>query len=257
MKILISNDDGIRAAGLNALRESLQDRHQVYVVAPDRERSATGHKITLDRPLRVKEWTYPGSNTIGWEVDGTPADCVKLGLEALLPGPPDLVISGINFGPNLGTDVLYSGTVSAAVEGMISDIPSIAISLASHDFCDFSFSSEIIKRVVSTMDGELSSRTLLNINMPPCAPRGIKVTRLGDRRYVNIFDKRIDPRGRVYFWMAGEPSDPDKDDPETDVWAIKEGYVSITPIQFDLTDHAFMKKLESICKKLVDLSGER
>jgi len=134
MKILISNDDGIRAAGLNALRESLQDQHQLYVVAPDRERSATGHKITLDRPLRVKEWTYPGSDTIGWEVDGTPADCVKLGLEALLPEPPDLVISGINFGPNLGTDVLYSGTVSAAVEGMINDIPSIAISLASHEF---------------------------------------------------------------------------------------------------------------------------
>ena len=106
MKILISNDDGIRATGLNALRESLQDQHQVYVVAPDRERSATGHKITLDRPLRVKEWTYPGSSAIGWEVDGTPADCVKLGLEALLPEPPDLVVSGINFGPNLGTDVL-------------------------------------------------------------------------------------------------------------------------------------------------------
>lgn len=250
MKILISNDDGIRAAGLNALRESLQDQHQLYVVAPDRERSATGHKITLDRPLRVKEWTYPGSDTIGWEVDGTPADCVKLGLEALLPEPPDLVISGINFGPNLGTDVLYSGTVSAAVEGMINDIPSIAISLASHEFCDFTFSSEIIKKIVSIMDGGLSARTLLNINTPPCTPRGIKVTRLGDRRYVNIFDKRIDPRGRVYFWMAGEPFDLDKDDPETDVWAIRGGYISITPVQFDLTDYGFMEKLKNICSKI-------
>ncbi|NLJ75819.1 MAG: 5'/3'-nucleotidase SurE [Peptococcaceae bacterium] len=250
MKILISNDDGIRATGLNALRESLQDQHQVYVVAPDRERSATGHKITLDRPLRVKEWTYPGSSAIGWEVDGTPADCVKLGLEALLPEPPDLVVSGINFGPNLGTDVLYSGTVSAAVEGMINDIPSIAISLASFEFNDFSFSSKIIKEVVSAIDGELSPRTLLNINTPPCAPRGIKVTRLGDRRYVNIFDKRIDPRGRVYFWMGGEPFDLDKDDPETDVWAIREGYISMTPVQFDLTDYDFMNRLENICKKI-------
>ncbi|MDD2553810.1 MAG: 5'/3'-nucleotidase SurE [Desulfotomaculaceae bacterium] len=250
MKILISNDDGIQAAGLNALRESLQDQHQVYVVAPDRERSATGHKITLDRPLRVKEWTYPGTDTIGWEVDGTPADCVKLGLEALLPESPDLVISGINFGPNLSTDVLYSGTVSAAVEGMINDIPSIAISLASYEFYDFSFSSEIIKKVVSIVDGQLSSHTLLNINTPPCAPRGIKVTRLGHRRYVNIFDKRIDPRGRVYFWMGGEPFDLDRDDPETDVWAIREGYISITPIQFDLTDIDFMEKLKNICKKI-------
>lgn len=251
MRILISNDDGIQADGLNMLRESLQDRHQIYVVAPDRERSATGHKITVSRPLRVKEWTYPGSTAIGWEVDGTPADCVKLGLEALLPEPPDLVISGINFGPNLGTDVLYSGTVSAAVEGLINDIPSIAISLASREaFCDFSFSGEIIKKLVSTLDGELSPHTLLNINTPPCAPRGIRVTRLGQRRYVNIFDKRTDPRGRVYFWMAGEPFDLDKDDPETDVWAVREGYISITPIQFDLTDYAFMDKLKNICEKI-------
>ncbi|MDD4334699.1 MAG: 5'/3'-nucleotidase SurE [Desulfotomaculaceae bacterium] len=250
MRILISNDDGIQADGLNVLRESLQDQHQVCVVAPDRERSATGHKITVSRPLRVKELTYPGSDTIGWEVDGTPADCVKLGLEALIPEPPDLVISGINFGPNLGTDVLYSGTVSAAVEGMINDIPSIAISLASHEFCDFTFSGELIKKMVSILDDELTPRTLLNINMPPGAPRGIKVTRLGHRRYVNIFDKRIDPRGRIYFWMAGEPFDLDKDDPETDVWAIREGYISITPVQFDLTDYRFMDKLRDICKKI-------
>lgn len=250
MRILISNDDGIQAEGLNELRESLQERHQVFVVAPDRERSATGHKITVHRPLRVKEWTYPGSGTIGWEVDGTPADCVKLGLEALLPEPPDLVISGINFGPNLGTDVLYSGTVSAAVEGIINNIPSIAISLASREYKDFTYSGQLIKKVVSILGGELSPRTLLNINMPPCAPRGIKVTRLGNRRYVNIFDKRVDPRGRVYFWMAGEPFDVDKDDPETDVWAIREGFIAITPIQFDLTDYGFMDKLKIICKKI-------
>lgn len=250
MRILISNDDGIQADGLNELRESLQDQHQVFVVAPDRERSATGHKITVHRPLRVKEWSYPGSETIGWEVDGTPADCVKLGLEALLPEPPDLVISGINFGPNLGTDVLYSGTVSAAVEGIINDIPSVAISLASRDYNDFTFSGQFIKKIVEVLGDKLTPHTLLNINMPPCAPRGIKVTRLGNRRYVNIFDKRTDPRGRVYFWMAGEPFDLDVDDPETDVWAVREGFISITPVQFDLTDYGFMKKLKEICQKI-------
>lgn len=250
MRILLSNDDGIEADGLKELRVALQDQHEIYVVAPDRERSATGHKITVHRPLRVKECTYPGTNVTGWAVDGTPADCVKLGLEALLPGPPDLVISGINFGPNLGTDVLYSGTVSAAVEGIINGIPSIAISLASFEYRDFSFSGKLIKKIVAAMCKELPSRTLLNINTPPGTPQGIKVTRLGNRRYVNIFDKRVDPRGRVYFWMAGEPFDLDEDDPATDVWAVKEGYISITPVQFDLTDYSFLEKLKSTVKKI-------
>lgn len=250
MRILLSNDDGIEADGLNKLRVALQEQNEIYVVAPDRERSATGHKITVHRPLRVKEWNYPGTTATGWAVDGTPADCVKLGLEALLPGPPDLVISGINFGPNLGTDVLYSGTVSAAVEGTINGIPSMAVSLASHEYRDFSFSGSLIKEIVASLGGELPPRTLLNINTPPGTPQGIKVTRLGNRRYVNIFDKRVDPRGRVYFWMAGEPFDLDEDDPETDVCAVKEGYISITPVQFDLTDYSVLEKLRSTVKKI-------
>ncbi|NLI13677.1 5'/3'-nucleotidase SurE [Pelotomaculum propionicicum] len=250
MRILLSNDDGIEADGLNELRAALQEKHEIYVVAPDRERSATGHKITVHRPLRVKEWTYPGSAATGWAVDGTPADCVKLGLEALLPEPPDLVISGINFGPNLGTDVLYSGTVSAAVEGTINGIPSLAVSLASYEFRDFSYAGDFIKQIIAAMGKELPARTLLNINAPPGMPRGTKVTRLGNRRYVNIFDKRTDPRGRVYFWMAGEPFDLDIDDPETDVWAVKEGYISITPVQFDLTDYSFLENLRENIKKI-------
>jgi 5'-nucleotidase len=250
MRILISNDDGIQADGLNELRTSLQDQHKVFVVAPDHERSATGHKITMHRPLRVKECPYPGTDTIGWEVDGTPADCVKLGLEVLLPEPPDLVISGINFGPNLGTDVLYSGTVSAAFEGLINGIPSIAISLATYEYHNFSFSGKIIKEIVSILKGGLPPSTLLNINIPPGTPQGIKVTRLGNRRYVNIFDKRIDPRGRVYYWMAGEPYDIDENDPETDIWAVNEGYISITPIQFDMTDYGFMENLKEISKNI-------
>lgn len=252
MRILISNDDGIEAEGINNLRIFLEKDHELFVVAPDRERSATGHKITMDRPLRVKECSYSGGKTKGWAVDGTPADCVKLGLEALLPAPPDLVISGINFGPNLGTDVLYSGTVSAAIEGIINDVPAIAISLASHEYCDFSDAGGLIKKLVSRIERGITIPGLLNINMPPCCPKGIKVTKLGQRRYVNIFDKRTDPRGKVYFWMGGEPFDLDEEDPNTDIWAVKEGYVSITPLHFDLTDHSFIGSLKTMLTKLVE-----
>lgn len=250
MRILISNDDGISAQGINELRASLQEFNEIFVVAPDRERSATGHKITMHRPLRVKDWPYPGSSAVGWAVDGTPADCVKLGLEALLPQPPDLVISGINLGPNLGTDVLYSGTVSAAIEGTINEIPSIAVSLASYEYQDFTHAADLIRELVSNLGGELPQKTLLNINVPPGRPKGVKVTRLGHRRYVNIFERRIDPRGRVYYWMAGEPFDLDEDDPDTDVWAVKEGYTSITPIHFDLTDHRILVEIKNLLDSL-------
>jgi len=252
MRILISNDDGIQAEGINKLRMSLEEQNEVYVVAPDRERSATGHKITIHRPLRVKEWHYPSKKAKGWAVDGTPADCVKLGLEALLPLPPDIVISGINLGPNLGTDVLYSGTVSAAIEGIINGIPSIAISLTCYERPDFTPAINLAKKLIMYTGKELPERTLLNINIPPGTPGGIKVTRLGNRRYVNIFDKRTDPRGRVYFWMAGEPFDIDEDDPDTDVWAINEGYISITPVHFDLTNYSILHTLKNMVKKIED-----
>lgn len=250
MRILISNDDGIEAEGINQLRVFLEKEHELFVVAPDRERSATGHKITMDRPLRVKERVYPGSKTIGWAVDGTPADCVKLGLEALLPEPPDLVISGINFGPNLGTDVLYSGTVSAAIEGIINGVPAVAISLASYEHCDFSEAGKLIRELLAKHGGEIKRNSLLNINVPPHKPRGTKVTKLGHRRYINIFDKRIDPRGKVYFWMGGEPWDLDETDPDTDVWVVREGYISITPLHFDLTDYGIMGRLKTLLEKL-------
>jgi 5'-nucleotidase len=250
MRILISNDDGIEAEGINQLILCLQEEHELFVVAPDRERSATGHKITMDRPLRVKERSYTGTKTKGWAVDGTPADCVKLGLEALLPVAPDLVIAGINFGPNLGTDVLYSGTVSAAIEGIVNNVPAIAVSLASYEYYDFSGAGKLIKELVAKLGREITQNSLLNINMPPCQPRGIKVTKLGQRRYINIFDKRTDPRGKVYFWMGGEPFDLDEKDPNTDVWAVREGYASITPLHFDLTDHGFIENLKTMIKKL-------
>lgn len=239
MRILISNDDGIHAKGLEALRQNICGLGDVFVVAPDRERSATGHGITVDRPLRIKEVHYKEKNTHGWAVDGTPADCVKLAVEDLLPGKPDLVLAGINIGPNLGTDVLYSGTVSAAIEGLINGIPSIAFSLACHH-CEPDFSNAgplVAEFLPQVMRHSIPPNTLININIPSGKPKGFKVTRLGSRRYVNIFHKREDPRGRIYYWMAGEPMELDKDTSGTDVKAVEEGYISITPIKIDLTDY--------------------
>ncbi len=238
MVVLLSNDDGIHAPGLKALAESLQELGELFIVAPDRERSATGHGITVHRPLRLETVTLPGVNARAWAVDGTPADCVKLAVEDLLPRPPELVVAGINQGPNLGTDVLYSGTVSAAIEGIINGFPSLAISLTSYGSYDFTTAAEVARKVVTlVMKNGLPPGTLLNINVPPAKPRGMRITRLGNRRYINIFHKRTDPRGRIYYWMAGEPLDLEENGEDTDVQAIKQNFISITPIQLDLTDH--------------------
>jgi len=246
MNILLSNDDGINAPGLDLLRRSLEEIAQVYIAAPDRERSATGHMITMHRPLRAAEQSYPGTSTLGWAIDGTPCDCVKLAVEALLPKQPDLLISGINQGPNLGTDVLYSGTVSAAIEGSTCGIPAIAISLASYADHDFSHSAAFIKNLVTQFAATLPRNTLLNINVPPGEPQGVKLVRLANRQYHNVFSQRTDPRGRTYYWMAGNPVDLDGDDPATDVWAINNGYIAITPMHYDLTKYgelAFLKEM--------------
>ncbi|MGB9802607.1 5'/3'-nucleotidase SurE [Desulfofundulus sp.] len=238
MIVLLSNDDGIHAPGLKALAESLQELGELYIVAPDRERSATGHGITVHRPLRLEMVNMHGLKARAWAVDGTPADCVKLAVEDLLPGPPALVVAGINQGPNLGTDVLYSGTVSAAIEGIINGLPALAISLASYGDHDFTRAAEVARKVVGlTIEKGLPRGTLLNINVPVAEPRGVRFTRLGNRRYVNIFHKRTDPRGRIYYWMAGEPLDLEDNGNDTDVQAIRENFISITPIQLDLTDY--------------------
>jgi 5'-nucleotidase len=241
MKILLTNDDGIFADGLRAASMELSRIGEVYVVAPDKEMSATGHGITVHRPLRVQETEAYGGKK-AWAVDGTPSDCVKLAVECLLDGPPDVVVSGINRGSNLGTDVLYSGTVSAAIEGVIYGIPSIAMSLAlpgeasETPYYDFAaiFSSKIVQKVITK---GLPPDTLLNINVPSL-PRekikGIEITRLGMRRYRNVFDKRVDPRGRTYYWLAGDAVELDEGC-DIDSVAVKEEKISITPIHFDLT----------------------
>lgn len=253
MRLLLANDDGIFAEGISVLRRTMEEiAEAVYVVAPDRERSAAGHAITVHRPLRVREVQFQNEKSRGWVVDGTPADCVKLGLENLLDRRPDMVVAGINYGPNLGTDVLYSGTVSAALEGTLNDLPAIAVSLAAYvPEPDFTYAAALVRNLVPmVITHGLPPGTLLNVNVPPGEPRGIRITRLGNLRYVNVIDKRTDPRGRTYFWMAGEPLSVDGDDPDTDVGAVRQGYISITPVQVDLTNHCLIGELRKWPLKL-------
>lgn len=242
MKILISNDDGVNAPGVRCLANTLArtDQHQITLVCPDRERSATGHALTLHKPLRadpVQEGFEPSINA--WSCSGTPSDCVKLGLDGLMDSPPDWVISGINQGSNLGTDVLYSGTVSAAMEGLLEQIPSMAVSLASFSATDFQPAADFVVRFLKTLEQHpLPQLTLLNVNVPPVPTqqiRGTVLVPLGIRKYTDIYERRTDPRGKTYYWLAGEVVE-DGLDPSSDIAAIRQHYITITPLQPNLTD---------------------
>ena len=253
MIILLTNDDGIHAEGIQILGETLMQGEdlEIYIAAPDRERSATGHAITMHRPLRAEEIKFfHDSRLKGWSINGTPADCVKLAIEYLMPRKPDLVISGINRGANLGTDVLYSGTVSAAIEATILGIPAFAVSLTAFDNPDFRFAANFLLRLIKKMRGHtLPQKTLLNINVPAVSRRqiaGVAITHLGLRQYRNAFHKRIDPRGRSYFWMAGELDEAGEEEKGSDVNAVKNGFVSITPVHFDLTNYKLIQELQKI-----------
>ena len=212
MKILISNDDGILANGIRALAEALSQKHEVYIVAPDRERSAAGHSLTLHTPIRVEEVDAKYGTKRCWMTTGTPGDCVKIALNAILAPEelPDLVISGINHGPNLGADILYSGTVSCALEGAMMGYPSIATSLASmrNDYEDFKVSAQCIAEFVDRLDPKtIPAKSILNINVPGLDLEdigGIAITELGKRMFTSAYEKRVDPRGKIYYWMAGE-----------------------------------------------------
>ncbi|MBD2209438.1 5'/3'-nucleotidase SurE [Nostoc linckia FACHB-104] len=249
MKLLISNDDGISALGIRTLANCLAEAgHEVTVVCPDRERSATGHGLTLHQPIRaeiVESIFHPAVKA--WACDGTPSDCVKLALWALLETPPDLVLSGINQGANLGTEILYSGTVSAAMEGMIEGIPSIAFSLASHTSKEFQTAANFAQLLVAQLAAKpLPELMLLNVNVPPVKSEeiaGVTITRQGVRRYVDVFDKRVDPRGKTYYWLTGEVLE-EVEPPEglnlpqhipIDVHVIRKNHISITPLQYNLT----------------------
>ena len=260
MNILISNDDGIYAAGVRALVEALSSTgHKITVVCPDRERSATGHALTLQEPLRVDKivGVYPESIE-AWACSGTPSDTVKLALDALLDDRPDLVLSGINRGANLGTDVLYSGTVAAAMEGVMEGLPSIAFSLTSFTHPDFSAAANFARKMIEAIaQNPLTPSTLLNVNIPAIAEAdicGTVITRLGIRRYKDLFEKRIDPRGKTYYWLSGVVVEEEAE-ADTDIQGIRDNYVTITPLQWDLTAPSVIPAIQEWKKKVFDDSN--
>ena len=259
MKILVSNDDGILSNGIRALIEALSPCHDVYVVAPDRERSAAGHSLTLHSPLRVEEVDAKYGAKRCWMTTGTPSDCVKLAVNAILSEDekPDMVISGINHGPNLGADILYSGTVSCAMEGAMMGIPSIATSLASlrNEYEDFKFASNFIAELLNKLDTyKIPSKTILNINIPGLEKEdiaGIAITELGNRIFTDDYEKRVDPRGKIYYWMAGEFIN-EPENASTDIAAIRNNKISITPVTYEMTRLNIIQDLESeLCKENV------
>lgn len=251
MHCLITNDDGVHAKGIHSLAAIFKEAgHRLTVVAPDRERSATSHGITIHQPLRITPIDeYTSDAVTFYAVDGTPADCVKLALESLLTDDlPAIVVSGINRGPNLGTDVLYSGTVSAAAEAVVLGVPAIAVSLTSFEGKEVHYKTAArfaLQCADQLLRKGIPEDTLLNINVPATnenAIGGVRITKLGSRRYKNTFECRVDPTGRKYYWMSGELVDIDNDE-DTDVMAIKNGYISVTPIHFDLTNYRLIAEI--------------
>ena len=253
MKILISNDDGITAPGLNALLLPLQEAgHQVIVVAPASENSACSHAITVHDPIFVNEYKFMDKNIKGWKVIGKPADCVKIALEVLLKDElPDLVIAGINCGPNLGIDTMYSGTVSAALEASMHNIPAIAFSLESRlPEADYSLAATYAVKIVAKYRSfNLPKSTMLNVNIPYTNEeniRGIRLTKLGNILYDNVFSPRQDLRGRTYYWLGGEMLKNAHINIDYDVDALTQNWITVTPLHYDLTDIASMEKLRKI-----------
>ncbi|MBN1893634.1 5'/3'-nucleotidase SurE [bacterium] len=245
--ILLTNDDGIAAAGIEALFHELNKVGEVAVVAPRNEMSAAGHAITLSDPLRVSEYRK-GPEFFGHAVNGTPADCVKIAYWAVLKRKPDLVASGINLGSNTGINTIYSGTVSAATEGAILDIPSFAISLGTYEKPDFRFAARFGRKVAAhLLEKGLPRGIYLNVNVPPCPEdqiKGVSITRQGQAVYKEEFDRRKDPHGRTYYWLTGQKVNPEQEI-EVDDGALAAKMVSVTPLHFDLTQYAFLEELRS------------
>ncbi len=247
MTVLITNDDGISSPGMHALARA------VAAVTAEHERSATGHAITLHKPLRAVRATVPGLDAPAWSTNGTPADCVVLGVLDLLAERPEVVLSGINVGPNMGGDLTYSGTVSGAMEGAIMGLPSIAVSVAAEGDPRFDVAAEVAVRLVQIVRAHgLPPDVLLNVNVPnlPRAQvKGIAATRQGHLRYINRLDKRQDPRGRTYYWLGGE-REPAPDVEGTDSWAVQRGMVSVTPIQMNMTAEDILEELGRLLRPI-------
>lgn len=254
MRILLTNDDGIYAPGLRALRHELLDLGQVTVVAPATEQSAAGHSVTLLTPLLINEVfeddLETGTKTrLGWAVEGRPADCVKLALLELLPEPPDLIVSGMNAGSNAGINVLYSGTVAAAIEGAFYKHTAIACSLEyDQKIHDFPAAARHARRVIDQiLAKEPPPGSLFNVNVPVLERgpiRGVKVMPQNVSPYEEKYDRRVNPRGRTYFWTGPDFNCPEPH-PDTDVTALSEQYITVTPLKFDLTDHARLAAMQS------------
>ena len=249
-RVLVTNDDGVFSEGLKLLARSLGEIAEVTVVAPDREQSASGHSLTLHRPLRMRQLE---ENV--FSADGTPTDCVNLGVLWLMKdNPPDLVVSGVNFGLNLGDDVTYSGTVSATFEGTLLGIPSVAFSQEVGENFSFEQSARFARRFVDVLLSEsLPPDLLLNVNLPAGEIRGIRFTRLGKRVYQQVVVEKEDPRGRRYFWIAGTPEW--QEEKGTDHEAVSTGMVSITPLHLDLTDYRGLEGYKSLEDRLSELAG--
>ncbi len=248
MRILLTNDDGVYAPGLRALRAELQRMGEVTVVAPAAEQSAVGHSVTVTNPLIVQELQDDDRRRLGWDVEGRPADCVKLALRELLPAPPDLIVSGLNAGSNAGINVLYSGTVAAAIEGAFFRVVSIACSLeyskpTPPDFVrGAAYSRQVVEQIMARRP---ETGSLFNVNIPDLErhhPRGVRVLPQNLAAYEESYDRRTDPRGRVYFWSNPEFGCP-APHPDTDVAALAEGWITVTPLQFNLTHETRLKEM--------------
>jgi len=245
MKIVLSNDDGIHSPGMRTLYRAIRDLADIQIVAPSEEQSAVGHSITIFDPIKTHK-VYKDGELFGTAVGGTPADCIKLAICELNDEPPDMVVSGINLGANTGISVLYSGTVSAATEATILGIPSIALSLCTYREPQWETAAAVARKAVeAALESKMPPDSLLNINIPNIPldeVKGTKVVPVAHSRFKEIFHKRKDPRGNVYYWLDGE-LEMLENDKETDVHALRKGYVTISPIDFDLTKYGAMEKL--------------
>lgn len=246
MNILLTNDDGIYADGLWALYKRFRPRHTVTVVAPDRERSAVGHGITLHQPLRATRVSING-DLHGYAVNGTPVDCIKISLMEILDDPPELVLSGINLGANVGVNLNYSGTVAAAKEAALYKLPAIAVSIKGYQSASFDdaalFTAHLAEMVLAQ---GLPVGTMLNVNIPDMPInriKGVRMCKQGTMLYAEYIEKRIDPRNRSYYWH-GHDSNISSNNPEYDVVALNEDFISITPIQCDMTDYRLLEDLK-------------
>jgi len=247
LKILVSNDDGIDSYGIHILATALKEMGDVTVVAPRTEQSAAGHSITMKIPLRVTEY-FKDSEFFGYAVEGTPADCIKMGIKNIMKSPPDIVVSGINNGSNAAINIIYSGTVSAAREAAIMDVPAIAVSVTNHYVKNYSVAAKIaVKLARLVCKNGLQNGTLLNVNVPDLPEeeiKGIMMTKQGKSKWDDVYEERQDPYGKNYYWLTGNMINLDKD-LDKDHFAIENDYVAITPIHFDLTDYEMYDKMKS------------